>query len=139
MISWHRLIYRPLSLPSLFNMSIETYLWLGLTTNVILRSTRKLIPVRLSVRAGYPCQVETNKIFILLQYKVERCLSVFLFVCLFIPKNLANRWTDRVLPNRVASHSSRVGLKIFWLRLPPPPQDISPLEKNPPPQKKIFI
>ena len=38
--------------------------------------------------------------------KVKGCL----FVCLFIPKDLANRWADRVLPYRVASHRSRDGL-----------------------------
>ena len=38
--------------------------------------------------------------------KVKGCL----FVCLSVPKDLANRWTDRVLLNRVASHRSRKGL-----------------------------
>ncbi len=31
------------------------------------------------------------------------CLYVCLSVCLFVPKDLANRWIDRVLLNRVAS------------------------------------
>ena len=31
-------------------------------------------------------------------------------VCLFVPKDLANRWTDRILLNKVASHRS---LKVY--------------------------
>ena len=40
------------------------------------------------------------------------CLCVYLFV----PKDLANCWADRILLNRVASHRSREGLTIFSLQ-----------------------
>ena len=38
--------------------------------------------------------------------KVTECL----FVCLSVPKDLANRWTDRVLLNKVAFHGYQEGL-----------------------------
>ncbi len=47
-------------------------------------------------------------------------MSVCLCVCRFVPKDLANRWTDRVFLNRVDSHRSREGLQLFWGRVPPP-------------------
>ena len=46
-----------------------------------------------------------------------------MFVCLSVPKDLANRWTDRVLLNRVDSHMSLEGFKLFWGRVPPPSQE----------------
>ena len=51
-------------------------------------------------------------------------------VCLFVPKDLANPWTDRVLLNRVAYRSLEGFLTIFLVDGTPPPP--------PPPQKKIF-
>ena len=48
--------------------------------------------------------------------KVTGCLSV----CMFVPKDLANRWTDRILLNMVASHrSSQEGFQLFLGRVPP--------------------
>ena len=38
------------------------------------------------------------------------CVSVYLCVCVSVLKDLANRCTDQVLLNRVASHTSREGL-----------------------------
>ena len=43
---------------------------------------------------------------LLYKLKVERCMPV----CLFVPKDLANRLTYRVLLNRVPSHRSQEGL-----------------------------
>ena len=40
------------------------------------------------------------------QWFGESCV----YVCQFVPNDLANRWTDIVLLNRVASHRSREGL-----------------------------
>ena len=67
--------------------------------------------------------------------KVTGCLCVCVFVCLFVPKDLANNWTDRVLRIRVASHRSQEGLKLFSWRVghPQPPLKM----KNSPPQ--IFL
>ena len=49
-------------------------------------------------------------------------MSVCLFVCLSVPKDFANRLTDRILLNRVAAHRSREGLR--------PSQEKSSLEKK---------
>ncbi len=46
-------------------------------------------------------------------------------MCLSVPKDLANRWNDRVLLFRVTSHRSCEGLKLFWERVPPPCQEKS--------------
>ena len=60
--------------------------------------------------------------------------------CLSVPKNLANRWTDRVLLNRVASHRSKEGLLLFLGRVTKTPsQEKSPLKiKWCPPAKKKY-
>ena len=39
---------------------------------------------------------------------------------LYVAKDLANRWTDRVLLNRVASHRSWEGLLLFLERVSSP-------------------
>ena len=40
--------------------------------------------------------------------KVTGCLLfVCMCVCMFVPKDFANRWTDQILLNRVASHRFR--------------------------------
>ena len=46
---------------------------------------------------------------------VKGCSFVCLFVCRFVPKDLANCETDRILLNWVA-------LSLFWGRVPPPPE-----------------
>ena len=51
-----------------------------------------------------------DKIFEHPYTKVTGCLCVCGSMCLFVPKDLPNRWTDGVLLNRVASHMSRKGL-----------------------------
>ena len=49
--------------------------------------------------------------FLIIKYQ-EACLSV--------PMDLANRWTDQVHINRVASHKSQEGLGLVWERVTPP-------------------
>ena len=61
-----------------------------------------------------------------------------MFVCLSVPKDLANRWTYIVLLYRVASHRSWEGLLLFWGRVLQPSQEKSPLEKLLTPQN-IFL
>ena len=41
-------------------------------------------------------------------------VCLFLCVSMFVPKDLANRWTDQVLLNSEASYRSREVFKIFW-------------------------
>ena len=69
--------------------------------------------------------------------EVKGCLSF----CMFVPKDLANHWTDLDLHNRVAIYRSREGLYFITIlggRVPPhPPKIIRPKKKiYPPPQKK---
>ena len=67
-------------------------------------------------------------------------------VCLFVTKDLADRWTDRVLHNRVASHRSREGFMTIknvlggkkYLRRASCAILPTPL-KIPPPQKKKIL
>ena len=68
-------------------------------------------------------------------------MPLCLCVCLSVPKDLANRWTDQVHLNRLASHRSREGLKglkLFLGRVQPPSQEKSPLEKFPPLKNNEF-
>ena len=82
--------------------------------------------------------------------KVTGCL----YVCVSVPKDLANRWTDRVLLNRVASSGPGKVYNYFLgdrdTPNPPKNEKYSPLEKkfnfltkikndggNPPPQKNF--
>ena len=58
-------------------------------------------------------------------------MTVWVCVCVFVPKDLANRWTDRFLLNSVASHRSREDLKLFWGRVPLPFQEKSQKIKEP--------
>ena len=48
----------------------------------------------------------------------------------FLSNDLANRWTDRVLLNRVASHRSWEGLCLFWGRVTSSYQEKLPPEIN---------
>ena len=48
----------------------------------------------------------------------------------FLSNDLANRWTDRALLNRLASHRSWEGLCLFWGRVTSSYQEKLPPEKN---------
>ena len=50
-----------------------------------------------------------------------------MFVCLSITKDLASRWTIKVLLYRVAPHRFREGLLLFWGKEQPPSLEKLPL------------
>ena len=51
--------------------------------------------------------------------KITGCLSVCVFVCLCVSKDLADHWTDIVIFYRVDSHRSWEGSWLFRGRVPP--------------------
>ena len=56
-------------------------------------------------------------------------MFVCLFVCLFVPKDLANRLTDMVLLYRVASHRSQAVYNYFWVGTTTLPREITKKSK----------